>query len=178
MKARIMAFLFLASAPVFGQRGGGGGGNPPLVSLKTVTVPQPTGLAQYVQDSKALIVLGKALFWDSQIGSDGKTACASCHFHSGADHRVTNILGTPAAGTTTVSPNQTVTAATFPFHQLSNPANRGSAVVRDTRQVAGSPGIFARKFFDVLPGSAAESGADIPAASFSIGGLNVRQVGA
>ena len=30
--------------------------------------------------------LGKALFWDIQIGSDGQ-ACASCHFHAGADIR-------------------------------------------------------------------------------------------
>ena len=29
---------------------------------------------------------GKALFWDQQLGSDGQ-ACASCHFHAGADTR-------------------------------------------------------------------------------------------
>jgi cytochrome c peroxidase len=28
------------------------------------------------------IALGKALFWDRQLGSDGQ-ACASCHFHAG-----------------------------------------------------------------------------------------------
>ena len=89
------------SAACWAQRGGGGGGQP-LVSLKQVPVPQPTNVAVYVKDQQALVVLGKALFWDSQAGSDGKTACASCHFHAGADHRVTNILGAPASGSTTV----------------------------------------------------------------------------
>jgi cytochrome c peroxidase len=28
------------------------------------------------------VVLGKALFWDVSVGSDGM-ACASCHFHAG-----------------------------------------------------------------------------------------------
>lgn len=39
-----------------------------------------------------LIVLGKALFWDMQVGSDGIQACASCHFHAGADNRIRNQL--------------------------------------------------------------------------------------
>ena len=37
------------------------------------------------------IVLGKALFWDQQVGSDGQ-ACASCHFSAGADPRLRNVL--------------------------------------------------------------------------------------
>ncbi|WP_344953388.1 hypothetical protein [Zobellella aerophila] len=36
--------------------------------------------------------LGKALFWDMQVGSDGITACASCHYHAGADHRTKNQI--------------------------------------------------------------------------------------
>ncbi len=35
---------------------------------------------------ETLVVVGKALFWDVQIGSDGRTACATCHFHAGAYH--------------------------------------------------------------------------------------------
>ncbi|MFZ9889847.1 MAG: cytochrome c peroxidase, partial [Myxococcota bacterium] len=31
--------------------------------------------------------LGKALFWDMQVGGDGVQSCASCHYHAGADHR-------------------------------------------------------------------------------------------
>jgi cytochrome c peroxidase len=37
------------------------------------------------------IALGKALFWDQQAGSDG-VACAGCHFHAGADTRLTNQM--------------------------------------------------------------------------------------
>src|SRR5690242_13866293 len=86
--------LLLATPPLFAQRRGGGGGgqNPPLASLKTVRPPQPTGLDQYVLDQTALVVLGKTLFWDAQAGSDGRTACATCHFHAGADHRLQNQL--------------------------------------------------------------------------------------
>jgi len=34
--------------------------------------------------------LGKALFWDMQVGGDGIQSCASCHYHAGADHRKVN----------------------------------------------------------------------------------------
>jgi cytochrome c peroxidase len=36
--------------------------------------------------------MGKAAFYDMQVGGDGITACASCHFTSGADNRVTNQM--------------------------------------------------------------------------------------
>ncbi|MBY0274053.1 cytochrome C peroxidase [Candidatus Binatia bacterium] len=61
-------------------------------SLKTIVVPEPTNLADFVRDRTAAIALGKALFWDMQIGSDGVQACASCHFHAGADSRSRNQL--------------------------------------------------------------------------------------
>lgn len=35
------------------------------------------------------LILGKALFWDMQAGSDNQ-ACASCHFSAGADSRIRN----------------------------------------------------------------------------------------
>jgi uncharacterized protein (TIGR03437 family) len=166
------AVLLLAMETLaFGQRGGA------LVSLKQVPVPQPTNLSTYVKDQAALVVLGKALFWDAQTGSDGKTACASCHFHAGADHRLQNILGPPASGAGAVVANQTVTAASFPFHQLANVASNSSVVVKDTRQVSGSAGVFRRKFFGLDAGKATESGADVAGGTFSVGGLDVRQVG-
>jgi hypothetical protein len=40
----------------------------------------------------ALQRLGKALFWDMQVGGDGIQACASCHYHAGADNRKTNQM--------------------------------------------------------------------------------------
>ncbi len=64
-------------------------------SLKQVRVPGPPEdmLAALVQDKRAALELGKALFWDVRVGSDNKTACASCHFHAGADNRVKNQIG-------------------------------------------------------------------------------------
>ena len=64
-------------------------------SLKTVKLIEPPGLVGFLNSSNptnqaqinaakaAAIALGKALLWDMQVGSDGKTACASCHFRAG-----------------------------------------------------------------------------------------------
>jgi cytochrome c peroxidase len=35
--------------------------------------------------------LGRALFWDTRLSLDGKTACASCHLDHGADRRPASI---------------------------------------------------------------------------------------
>lgn len=59
--------------PVFGTSGG------------TVPTVVPPNLSPYIKDVPAAIRLGKALFWDMQAGSDGVTACASCHYRAGAD---------------------------------------------------------------------------------------------
>ena len=52
--------------------------------------PQPTG--GDIIDQAAAVRLGKALFWDMQTGGDGMIACATCHFHAGADNRLKNPL--------------------------------------------------------------------------------------
>jgi cytochrome c peroxidase len=57
-------------------------------------VPLPTNLAQFVKNRQAALVLGKALFWDMQVGSDGIQACASCHFQAGGDVRTKNQVAT------------------------------------------------------------------------------------
>lgn len=44
----------------------------PLASLKTVPIPEPANLGKYVSNKTNTIALGKALFWDMQVGSDGK----------------------------------------------------------------------------------------------------------
>jgi cytochrome c peroxidase len=46
-----------------------------------------TNLSDFVRDVRALRVLGKALFWDQRVGSDDRTACATCHYHAGVDTR-------------------------------------------------------------------------------------------
>ena len=169
--------LLLLSAVITAQRGGGDGGNNAIATLKGVAVPQPADLGRYVADPQTLIVLGKALFWDVQVGSDGRTACATCHFHAGADHRVRNQVAGPAASTAPARPNTLLTIGDFPFHAFENPASNTSAVVRARREVVGSAGIVKRIFVDIADGTAGDVGADDGAAgSFSLGGLKVRQV--
>ena len=63
---------------------------PPLISDPNVALPPPSNIADFVEDEAALLKLGKALFWDMQLGSDGIQACASCHFKAGADNRSKN----------------------------------------------------------------------------------------
>ncbi len=157
----------------FAQRGGGGGGqNPPLASLKTVAPPLPAGQDRYVLNQTALVVLGKALFWDMQAGSDGKTACATCHFHAGADHRIQHQLSGPDAVM-----NQVLTSLDFPFRKLSNPGNNRSAVVNDKQQVAGSMGVVAQAFVQVEPGNATDLSSAVAFASpFMPNGVHVRQI--
>ena len=61
-----------------------------------------------------LVALGKAFFWDMQVGSDGVQACASCHFHAGADNRIVNqknpglnrVAGTQLQIANAINPSQ------------------------------------------------------------------------
>lgn len=94
-----------------------------ISSLKSIPVPGPTDemLAEFIVDKKAAIQLGKALFWDQKVGSDNTTACATCHFHAGADNRVKNqmnpgqlandnIFNIPGSG-----PNYVLQKTDYPF---------------------------------------------------------------
>ena len=71
-------------------------------------------------------VLGKALFWDMQVGSDGVQACGSCHFHAGVDNRTKGQLNPNTLGGTSIknltlefpkAANTDVVATDFPFHK-------------------------------------------------------------
>jgi len=147
-----------------------------LGSLKRVAVPQPSNLDQYVQDHAALVLMGKALFWDMQAGGDGRVACAPCHFHAGADHRVQNQLSN--FGNAAVIANGTLALSAFPFHVLSNTASNRSTVVRDSAAVFGSAGVFSRFLTAIVPGSPIEMGYDLTdTPAFNLGGINTRQVG-
>jgi len=61
-----------------------------LDALSTVPTPPVPNLNLYVANRGVAIKLGKALFWDMNAGSDGKQACATCHFNAGADSRAVN----------------------------------------------------------------------------------------
>jgi hypothetical protein len=71
-----------------GENAAAQGGDPR--PLGQIAVPAPVG--GDIIDVAAAVRLGKAFFWDMQAGSDGQTACASCHFHAGVDNRRLNTL--------------------------------------------------------------------------------------
>jgi cytochrome c peroxidase len=179
MRLRSVRFLLVCSSIVWisvvvaAQRAADG----PSASLKGVAIPQRPDLPRYVADPQALVVLGKSLFWDVQVGSDGRTSCATCHFHAGADHRVQNQIAGPATSTAPVRPNTTLTSDDFPFHTFENPNDNRSTSTRNRRDVVGSAGVVARTFVDVTDSSAADVGAGSGGSNlFALGGLEVRQV--
>jgi cytochrome c peroxidase len=148
------------------------------VSLDQVPIPEPANLGRFVKDKPAAIRLGKALFWDMQVGSDGLTACASCHFHAGTDDRTRNTLnpgarGTFAAGTRA---NADVQRADFPFHALADRDDSLSSVTRDRDHVTGAQGVPKTRLQGVLAGRATELGHPVRDGVFGQSARNVRQV--
>jgi cytochrome c peroxidase len=104
----------------------------PNAGLDPFVRPGPAGKA-------ALVQLGKALFFDQQVGSDG-VACASCHYHAGADVRLANALnpgtnaGSDSFGPTTSgrqgAANLTLTPADFPLNPFRSDDTVSSAGTR------------------------------------------------
>ncbi len=147
-------------------------------------------------------VLGKALFWDQQAGSDGN-ACASCHFSAGTDPRIANQLspgfndethapggdhqfgstrsdtGEIAAGHmlsgALASANYTLTPADFPFLALSDKRDRNSPIRTHTNDVVSSQGSFEAEFERVRSLGFHDDCDDTPNV-FTIGSLGARQV--
>ncbi|HEY9650687.1 MAG TPA: cytochrome c peroxidase [Coleofasciculaceae cyanobacterium] len=160
-----------------------------LASLRTVSVAQPDNIGDFIKDKTATIALGKALFWDMQLGSDGFTSCASCHFHAGVDNRSKNQI---SPGLLRVNgdrranpdgrfdlggaPNYQLKSTDFPFHKLSDPNNRDSTVLADTNDVSSSQGVFLSKFKAVINGSSEENVAFQPDPVFNVGDIEVRRV--
>ncbi len=138
-------------------------------SLKGVQPVKPD-VSEYIVDKLAAQQLGKALFWDTQVGSNG-AACASCHFHAGADIRIKNQVdpGVKAGdsgfeargnGRGNSGPNKAYTAADFPFHRLENPDDRESAVLFDTNDVFSSQGSLGGDFISNKRTHSGKSGED------------------
>jgi cytochrome c peroxidase len=153
-------------------------------SLKSVVVPEPPNLYDFVADKQAAIALGKAFFWDQQASSDNQMACASCHFHAGADNRVKNQLNPGQAGGSNVfdavpsgnkgGPNYTLTAADFPFHRLSNVNDRESNVLFDSDDVVGSAGVYNSDYKKNV--GIVEQQTFYPDGVFQVGGIETRRV--
>ena len=148
----------------------------PLASLKTVPIPEPSNLAEFVQDKTAAIALGKSLFWDMQVGSDGLQSCASCHFQAGTDSRSKNQLHPGPDTVVNAGINYQLKPGDYPFHKLADPNNRSSTVLADSNDVAGSQGVVRSKFNAIVPGSAVDDATVQADPVFNVGGINVRQV--
>ena len=132
--------------------------NPPLASdltnlpgdLRAISVPGPGNLSEFVRDPAMALALGKALFWDMQVGSDGVQACASCHFRAGADPRSKNqvspgLLRTSGADftfTTGGGVNAQLVESDFPLTRLAVADTRGSLdAAADSNDVVSSQGV-------------------------------------
>jgi cytochrome c peroxidase len=127
-------------------------------------VPGP--LQAFAKGRPAAEVLGKALFWDMQVGSDGVQACGTCHFNAGVDNRTRNQLNPDHLGGDLAldfnGPNEEIEAADFPFHGLADPELPGEDLVnpdnvtRDSNDVMSSMGVKFTLFADIpAPGAGA-----------------------
>jgi len=107
--------------------------------------------------------LGKALFWDMQVGSDGVQACASCHFHAGADNRTKNqtnpnhLGGDLSLQVHGGVQNADLVASDFPFQRSQDTSNDPGNGFGNVNDVASSMGVRFRQFIDVKAPGAASS---------------------
>lgn len=140
-------------------------------------VPLSPNLDKFIADRWAAIQLGKALFWDMQVGSDGVQACASCHFHAGTDNRVKNALnpdegvidarvgdvigysnaGQAQNGFELKKPNEILTREDFPLVKVIQAVTRLSdgtiaPAAHNSNDIVGSMGVKATRFDGVQPG--------------------------
>jgi cytochrome c peroxidase len=126
----------------------------------------PLNENDFISGRTAAIQLGKALFWDMQVGSDGVQACGSCHFHAGADNRVTNQINPGTFdddGSLEVrGKNDTLVVSDFPTHKLldvmvpGEPLLNPDNIERDSNDVVSSMGVIFREFVDIeAPGPGA-----------------------
>ena len=141
MKSGVTIAAFVAIAVLAGHTVSAQVLPPTLSSLKTVAIPEPDNYGEFIKDKSKAIALGKALFWDMQVGSDGKmSSCVTCHFHAGADNRAKNQLSpgilrvnadkspNPDNTFNIGQPNYTLNPGDYPFHKLEDPNNRLSTV--------------------------------------------------
>jgi cytochrome c peroxidase len=109
--------------------------------------PTIANTAGIIVNKLAAQQLGKAFFWDSQAGSAGQ-ACASCHYHAGADIRVANQIN-PGQGSqfsAVPGPDAQLGPGDYPFHLLTDITDRNSAILFDSNDITGSQGTFEGTF--------------------------------
>ncbi len=158
----------------------------PIRSLKREKIPLPRNLSEFIYDREAALQLGKALFWEVRVGSDNKTACASCHFHAGVDNRLTNQINPGVlAGDKTFqlggAPNYTITATDYPFTRFTNIDDPDTRFA-DINDVVSSQGVLTKNFNN--PGTlgspdvctAVSDAVMHGGTGFNINGVNTRRV--
>ena len=172
----------------------------PAPSLRGIKPPKTPGLVggekPIIVSQKWARVLGKALFWDMNVGSDG-TACATCHYHAGADERSRNQLNTGdldldrVLGLTfqptksggnpggAINTDYQYRKSDFPFWSFQDPDNNQSPLLFSTDDVGGSSGTFMANLQAVAPaGSDHDACASVPDPIYHQPGTgkNTRQV--
>ena len=132
--------------------------NPPLTSdlvnlpgdLRAVTVPEPGNLGDFVSNPNMARAIGKALFWDMQVGSDGVQACVFLPLpsRSGSSFEEPVKLGNQAAAepdltySTGPGPNYQLKSEDFPLTHLAIPGFRGGLnSATDSNDVVSSQGV-------------------------------------
>lgn len=166
-------------------------------------VPLPPNLSDFVRDKTAALRLGKALFWDMQVGSDGVQACASCHSEAGADNRSRNAVNpallrvknqrdgdingffnAPTAPDTSfgrVGPDGTWLSSDFPFvKNIESTVQNADGTVGpgagNSNDIAGSTGVFFTLFQGTNAGQAVDNGMRLNDPVFNVNGTTSRRV--
>jgi len=153
-------------------------------SLRFEQVPKRPGISTYIRDNEWAIILGKSLFWDQQAGSDG-VACATCHYHAGADNRTVNQLSPKnhntvgdwdATQTGTGGPNYMLRKGDFPFYVLQDPNDRESAILFNSNDVVASAGAFTSDFIPGPSGNMFDQLSPVADPVFEWNSRNTRQL--
>src|SRR6185436_4216613 len=173
--------------------------------LRQEGVPIPSQIGSVVSDQTAAARLGKALFFDMSVGSDGVQACATCHFHAGADDRTKNqidpgltrvagdrngdvrgfsqAVGAPDVTFEVLGPNQTHVRNDFPFvRDIGDGANVvdvGGVIEPaqgNSNDVTSSQGVKLTDFVRVIAGARVDQGIARFDPVFHAGTQTVRRV--
>ncbi|MCK9604895.1 MAG: cytochrome C peroxidase [Methylomonas sp.] len=186
---KLSVFLLSACCAFVCQVGFAHGPLPvPLIGVPTPPVPGLTdGQDPIVVNKDMAIALGKALFWDVNVGSDGM-ACASCHFHAGADNRVKNqinpgtlnphpdnLFDTLPSGNG--GPNHALNTDDFPLVRYANPLDKASGRIFATDDAVASSGTFSGEFTGVSSFTGSNDNCQRSADPvFNVNGVGTRRV--
>ena len=174
------------------DRAHGQDASPSLIPLSQVPVPEaPNLMRDYVKSRQAAIALGKALFWDMQVGGDGIQSCGSCHFEAGGDNRVVHQLSPglarvhrdgsgfvpePDISFQVGPPNYHLRAADYPFHDPGEGCRDSLSPACDKNDVTSSQGVHGNTFVGIDPNDSVDPHTPALDGVFEIDGIGLRRV--